>query len=227
MEEEIDAFRRIYEIVRSDDAAPFTEYRFRAGDVNVVLMRSGVGKVMAAMVAQRMIDRVHPDFLIVTGIAGSVCAELELGDVVVSRDCVQYDMDVTALGFKVGQVPYSDYRILRADNRLVNLALATPVTGQRVVVGRVLTGDRFVSDPDVALLQLFQEFDGSVVEMEGAAVALVAKVNRVPFVIIRSVSDKADAAASVSFGSYLRRAAANSCAVCGGILTGLTKEIDE
>ena len=137
---------------------------------------------------------------------------------VVSRDCIQHDLDATALGFELGQVPYTDYRILRADPRLVELALATPVAGQRVVAGRILTGDQFVSDPEATLRGRLSELDGSVVEMEGAAIALVATVNRVPFVIIRSVLDKADVAAPADFGAFLRRAAASSYTVCAGIL---------
>lgn len=221
MQEELEAFRGAHELVPSGEAAPFAEFRFRAGGAEVVLMRSGVGKVMAAMVAQRAIDRVRPDYLIVTGIAGSVCAGLSLGDVVVSSDCLQHDLDATALGFELGQVPYSEHRILAADPRLVDLARATPVAGQRVVTGRVLTGDQFISDSNTALRCRLQDLDGSVVEMEGAAIALVATVNRVPFVIIRSVSDNANSAAPDNFGAYLRRAAANSYAVCAGILNGL------
>ena len=105
-----------------------------------VLMRTGVGKAFAAMVAQRAIDRVRPDYLIVTGIAGSVRDGLQPGDVVVGRDCVQHDLDATALGFELGRVPYTEHRILRADPRLVELALAVPVAGRRVVAGRILTG---------------------------------------------------------------------------------------
>jgi len=222
MKEEIEAFYSAHKLVLSCDSEPFTEFRFRAGSVDVVLVRSGVGKVMAAMVAQRVIDRVKPDYLIVTGIAGSVCNGLELGDVVVSRDCIQHDLDARALGFKLGQVPYSDYRILLANERLVKLALATPVRGQRVLSGRILTGDQFVSAPDKELRKRLEGFEGSVVEMEGASIALVATVNRVPFVIIRSVSDKTNAKAPADFGAYLRRAATNSYTVCAGILSALT-----
>ena len=218
LEEEIAAFRGAHTLTPVEEGTPFAAFRFRVGAVDAVLMRTGVGKAFAAMVAQRAIERVRPDYLIVTGIAGSVRDGLDLGDVVVSRDCVQHDLDATALGFELGQVPYTEHRILRADPRLVELALATPVAGQRVVAGRILTGDQFVSDPDAALRRRLLDLDGSVVEMEGAAIALVATVNRVPFVIIRSVSDKADAAAPADFGAFLRRAAANSYTVCAGIL---------
>ena len=222
MKEEIEAFYSAHKLVPSCDPEPFKEFRFHSGNVDVVLVRSGVGKVMAAMVAQRVIDKVKPGYLIVTGIAGSICKGLDIGDVVVSRDCIQHDLDARALGFQLGQVPYSDHRILLASEQLVKLALATPVNGQRVIAGRILTGDQFVSYHDWSLRRRLEEFDGSVVEMEGASIALVATVNRVPFVVIRSVSDNTNIKASRGFGAYLRQAAANSYTVCAGILSSLT-----
>ena len=221
LDEELEAFRGAHRLAPVEAGTPFPAYRFRTGGVEAVLMRTGVGKAFAAMVAQRAIDRVRPDYLIVTGIAGGVRGGLDLGDVVVSRDCVQHDLDAGALGFEVGRVPYTEYRFLRADPRLVEMALATPVAGRRVVAGRILTGDQFVSDPEPAVRRRLRELDGDVVEMEGAAIALAAAVNGVPFVIVRSVSDKADAAAPADFGAFLRRAATNSYTVCAGILAQL------
>ena len=221
LQEEVDAFRGAYELLPAAGPAPFAGYRFRHGAIDVLLLRAGVGKASAAMVAQYAVDRGRPDFLLVTGIAGSIRPGLELGDVVVSRDCVQHDLDATALGIPLGQVPFTDYRFLAADPRLVALALATPVAGQRVVAGRILTGDQFITAADAAQQRRLRSLEGDVVEMEGAAIALVATVNRIPFVIIRSVSDRADAAAPTDFGAYLRQAAANSYTVCAGILAGL------
>ena len=224
MREEIDAFRRAYDVIPAPGERQFPADRFVLGEVEVTLMRSGVGKVLAAMVTQHLVERVRPHYLIVTGIAGAVRPDLELGDVVVSRDCVQHDFDASPLGFELGQIPYTDYRFLAADPKLIELALATPVAGQRVVAGRILTGDQFIKDPDPALRERLRTLDGSVVEMEGAAIALVATVHRIPFVIIRSVSDRADAAAPADFGAYLRRAAANSHTVCAGILERLAAD---
>ena len=159
----------------------------------------------------------------VTGIAGALSGRLALGDVVVSRDCVQHDLDVTALGVPVGQVPRTGHRFLAADARLVALAMATEVPGQQVVAGRILTGDQFVAAA-ATRQERWRCLNGAAVEMEGAAVALVATVNRVPFVIVRAVSNHADGAAPADFGAALRRAAANSSTVCAGILRGLAGE---
>ena len=222
LQEEIDAFRGTHHL-EAVGAAPFAGWRFQLGAARVLLMRAGVGKASAAMVAQYAVNHARPDYLLVTGIAGGLRPGLALGDVVVSRDCVQHDLDATALGFALGEVPYTEYRFLAADPRLVELALATPVAGQRVVAGRILTGDQFISAPDTAQRRRLASLQGDVVEMEGAAIALVATVNRIPFVIIRSVSDCADSGAAANFGAYLRRAAANSYTVCAGILAGLIR----
>ncbi len=222
LQEELDAFRGAHDLTPGSKQGPFPSFRFRYDAADVTLLRGGVGKASAAMVAQYAVDHFAPDCLVMTGIAGGFGGRLALGDVVVSRDCVQHDLDVTALGFPLGQVPFTDHRFLAADPKLIELALATPVPGQRVVAGRILTGDQFITAADAARQERLRGLQGIVVEMEGAAVALVAAVNRIPFVIIRSVSDHADAAAPSDFGAWLRRAAANSHAVCAGILQGLS-----
>ena len=222
LQEELDAFRGAHDLTPVSDGPPAPAFRFRFGAAEVMLLRGGVGKASAAMVAQHAVDRFAPDYLLMTGIAGGLGGRLALGDVVVSRDCVQHDLDVTALGLPLGQVPFTEHRFLTADPRLVELALATPVPGQRVVAGRILTGDQFITATDAARMERLRTLDGTAVEMEGAAVALVAAVHAIPFVIIRSVSDHADAAAPADFGAWLRRAAANSYTVCAGILHGLT-----
>jgi 5'-methylthioadenosine/S-adenosylhomocysteine nucleosidase len=169
LQEEVDAFRGAHELLPVAGPAPFAGHRFRHGASDVLLLRAGVGKACAAMVAQYAVDRERPDCLLVTGIAGGIRPGLALGDVVVSRDCVQHDLDATALGIPLGQVPYTDYRFLSADPRLVALALATPVAGQRVVAGRILTGDQFITAADAAQHRRLRSLEGDVVEMEGAA----------------------------------------------------------
>ena len=221
LQEEVDAFRGAHELLPVAGRAPFPGHRFRHGAIDALLLRTGVGKACAAMVAQYAVDRERPDCLLVTGIAGSIRPGLALGDVVVSRDCVQHDLDVTALGYPLGEVPFTGHRFMAADPRLVELALATPVPGQQVVAGRILTGDQFITAADAARMERLHSLEGDAVEMEAAAVALVATVNGIPFVIIRSISDHADAAAPADFKAWLRRAAANSYTVCAGILQGL------
>lgn len=225
LQEELDAFERVHDLAPVPPRGPFAALRWRHRNADVTVLHSGVGKVSAAMVAQYAVDHLQPDYLIVTGIAGALSGRLALGDVVVSRDCVQHDLDVSALGVPVGQVPRTEHRFLAADPRLVALAMATEVPGQQVVAGRILTGDQFIAAA-AARQERLRGLNGIAVEMEGAAAALVATVNRIPFVIVRSVSDRADETAPADFRACLRRAAANSCTMCAGILGGLAAARD-
>ncbi len=225
LREELDAFRRAHELAPVPPRGPFAAFRWRHAAADVTVLHSGAGKVSAAMAAQYAVDHFRPDYLIATGIAGALSGRLELGDVVVSRDCVQHDLDVSALGVPVGQVPRTGHRFVAADPRLIALATATEVPGQNVVAGRILTGDQFVAAAATGRERL-RGLNGAAVEMEGAAVALVAAVNRIPFVIVRAVANHADGAAPAEFGACLRRAAANSCTVCAGILRGLAADPD-
>ncbi|WP_135547476.1 5'-methylthioadenosine/adenosylhomocysteine nucleosidase [Paenibacillus cymbidii] len=188
---------------------------------SVVVCKSGVGKVNAAVCTQVLIDRFGADAVVFTGVAGALDPALEIGDIVVSSSCLQHDMDVTALGFPLGAIPYQDVSDFPADPQLTDLArrCAEQATG-RVVVGRVLSGDQFVADRDkVAKLHL--ELGGVCTEMEGAAVAQVCAMNGVPYVVIRSMSDKADGSASVNFATFARESADRSYAIVSGMLQAM------
>ena len=223
LKEEINSFRKTQEMRIVKNASPFIEYQFQFSKIDVSLMLTGVGKVSAAMVAQYAVNHTNPNYLIVTGIAGGLQPGLALGDVVVSKDCLQHDLDLTHMGFKIGQIPFTEHRILVADPKLVELALATTIEGQRIVPGRILTGDQLIVAPNAEENKRLSFLQGDVVEMEGAAIALVATTNGIPFVIIRSVSDCVSTKSPTNFGPLIRQAAANSCAVCYGVLSGLNK----
>lgn len=221
LDAEIDAF---VDTMRTDTTEKWNEFVFRAGSIGgrpVVVAKSGVGKSLAAMLTQRAIDAFSPQRIILTGVAGSINPAIDIGDTVIARDCLQYDMDVTALGFRLGEIPYSPYHVLRCDSELVERALGTP-DGAKVHVGRVLTGDRFLVQSMMdAHRYLREKLAGDVVEMEGASVGLVATVNKIPFIIIRTVSDKADSNARVDFARFLPRASSNSLAFVRHILESL------
>jgi 5'-methylthioadenosine/S-adenosylhomocysteine nucleosidase len=170
----------------------------------VVVARSGVGKAYSAAVAQHLIDRYQPERLIFTGVAGALNPDYEIGDIVVARDCMQYDLDASDVGFARGEVPYTGLRELACDPELVRVASSVPTETEGVHVGRILTGDRFVTTADkeeYAFLR--QELFGDAVEMEGAAVGLVATVNEIPFVVIRTISDRADRETGKRFAEVL------------------------
>jgi adenosylhomocysteine nucleosidase len=186
---------------------------FRVGKFQskqVVVCKSGVGKVNAAVCTQILIDRFGVDAIIFTGVAGALDPQLNIGDIVVSTECQQHDMDVTALGFPKGTIPFAELSVFQADPELVELAYsaASQFDGQ-AVRGKVLSGDQFVANRDT-VEQLREELQGTCTEMEGAAVAQVCAMNGFPFVIIRSMSDRADGSAHMNFTEFTQLASSNS-----------------
>ena len=201
-------------------------FKFYTGKINnkkVVVVKSGVGKVFAAMICQKLIDKFNIDKILFTGVAGSLNKKLNILDVVVAEDCVQHDMDAIALGFKRGQIPYTKYRIFKSSEELKKIALRTTLDGnKKIIKGRILTGDQFFSG--IGRLKhgyLKRELGGMAIEMEGASVAQVCTVNRIPFLIIRSISDKADGKAADNFNSFLKSSAKNSFKVVSHILNNI------
>ncbi|HEY0828504.1 MAG TPA: 5'-methylthioadenosine/adenosylhomocysteine nucleosidase [Bacilli bacterium] len=177
----------------------------------IVLCKSGVGKVNAAICTQILIDLYKVDAIIFTGVAGALHPSLEIGDMVISADCMHHDMDVTSLGFPRGTIPYETNSIFAADPALIQAAYES---SQKVLdgfsmIGRVLSGDQFITNRD--LVQYFHEdLGGACTEMEGAAVAQVCSKNDIPFVVIRSMSDKADGSAHVNFVDFTVKASRHS-----------------
>lgn len=178
---------------------------------DVVVCRTGVGKVNAAVTTQILIDQFGVEAVIFTGVAGALDPELQIGDLVISTECVQHDMDVTALGFPRGVIPYADNSVYPADRKLVELAVASgeKLFAGKVKQGRVLSGDQFIASREV-VASLYQELNGVCVEMEGSSVAQVCAMNGIPYVVLRSMSDKADGSAHVNFAEFTVIASENS-----------------
>ena len=184
----------------------------------VVVCKSGVGKVYAAMTTQWLIQEFHPSAVLFTGVAGALNLSYEVGDIVLAQDCVQYDMDARGLGFSVGTIPYTEMRFFNCDVELLRQAKAS-ATDHKLHVGRIFTGDRFVTHEYIAQLEeLKLELGGDAVEMEGAAVAQVCTIHQIPFLIIRTISDKANADSPIDFPRFLPVVAHNSIVVVKHIL---------
>ena len=173
----------------------------------------------AAVCAQILIDRFRIDSVIFTGVAGALDPSLNIGDIVISEDCLQHDIDVSALGFEKGTIPYQEQSLFKADPQLVELAerAGRMKTECTVVKGRVLSGDQFIADRK-KVEELHSAFGGTCTEMEGAAVAQVCAMNKKSFVIIRSMSDKADGTASVNFTEFTALAAEQSLKMVEGMI---------
>ena len=205
MDEEVEQLVEVMEITREETKACMT---FKAGKLagkDVVIVRSGIGKVNAAACTQILVDDFKADYIINTGIAGSLKAEIDIADVVIS----------TGFGYPLGQIPRMDTLSFAADERLIKLAgeackNAVPEIG--VHVGRVVSGDQFISDKAVKE-RISSNFDGFCTEMEGAAIAQVSYLNKVPFVILRTISDKADDSATMDYPAFEKLAIANNVKV--------------
>lgn len=179
---------------------------------DAVVVRSGIGKVNAAVCAQILVDEFGVDVLINTGIAGSLNADIDIGDLVISTDAVHHDMDATIFGDPAGQVPRMDVFSFEADKDLIAKAKAAneKVNPQlHTFLGRVVSGDQFVSSAEVKN-RLVEQFNGFCTEMEGCAIAHTAYLNGVPFVIIRAISDKADNSATMDYPTFEKQAIRHS-----------------
>ncbi|MDD5934554.1 MAG: 5'-methylthioadenosine/adenosylhomocysteine nucleosidase [Clostridiales bacterium] len=174
----------------------------------VVVVRSGIGKVNAALCAQILADDFQVSCIINTGIAGSLNNDINIGDIVLSTDALQHDFDAVTFGYELGVIPRMETSIFKADKKLVALAKKTceEVNSDiQVFTGRVVSGDQFIADKDVKE-RLVSNFDPLCTEMEGAAIAHAAFLNHIPFLIVRAISDKADNSAEVDYPTFEAKA---------------------
>lgn len=208
MEEEVSKLKEQMSEVTILNQAGMTFLSGTLSGKETVVVRSGIGKVNAAVCAQILCDQFGVNGIINTGVAGSLRNEINIGDIVLSTDALNHDMDATGFGYQYGEIPRMDCSIFKADEKL--LSLAYKICGEvnqeiQVFRGRVLSGDQFVSDPD-RKKWLIREFDGYCVEMEGAAIAQAATLNKIPFLIIRAISDKADDSAHMDYSEFEQQA---------------------
>lgn len=211
MEEEVIILRNQLENKKTEIIANSEFSSGTYGGKDVVLLKSGIGKVNAAMSTTILIERYHPDLIINTGSAGGLNPELNVGDLVISDDVCHHDVDATVFGYAYGQVPQMP-AAYQADERLIQVAeeAARSLEGIQVKKGRIASGDSFMSDPD-RVQMVAEKFPGlQAVEMEAAAIAQVAYQYGLPFVIIRSLSDIAGKESDLSFEQFLQTAALNS-----------------
>jgi adenosylhomocysteine nucleosidase len=221
MEAEVAEVLRHAVLLRTDAWCGFDFHHVLLFGKNCIVVKCGVGKVFAAMVTQHGIDAYSPSAVVFSGVAGALSPVLDIGDVIVSRDLVQHDVDGRALGFVRGQLLYTDLKIFTADPALVAKAMSTNLEGPTLHLGRILSGDQFMTRHDIeAHHHLTEEMGGDAVEMEGAALAQVCHLNQVPYVVIRSISDKADGEAVKDFSAFLPVVARNSYAVLRTLMTG-------
>lgn len=188
---------------------------------DVVVVKCSVGKVHAAACTQILIDRFAVDRVINTGVAGSLDADIDIGDIVVSTEAVQHDFDATALGYAPGEIPYAALSVFPADEAMRKSAVeAVWAVAPEIHVyeGRVCSGDQFIAS-HAQKEAILSSVGGLCCEMEGAAIAQVCCLNRTPFVIIRAISDKADDSEEMSYAEFAHAAAVRCAAITRYMIT--------
>ena len=223
MDVEIAALREQMEIRDIVTAARMTFYQGRLGTTETVLVKSGVGKVNAAVCVQLLADRFQVTHIINTGVAGSLDGRIDIGDIVVSADAMYHDVDAVIFGYHKGEIPQMGITAFPADPVLRRAALEAIRTAAPEIhsfEGTVLSGDQFISTHDKKE-ELMRNFNGMCAEMEGAAIAQTAWLNRIPYVILRAISDKADESAEESYDEFEEKAARH----CAAIVSCMVKNL--
>lgn len=212
MDEEVAKIKENMTDIEVVDKASMEFYKGKLQGKDVVVVRAGIGKVNAACCTQTLIDTFEVDYVINTGIAGSLQASIDIGDIVLSTDALEHDMDAVTFGYPVGQIPRMDVLSFEADTSLRSMAKeCCEKVNPDITVheGRVVTGDQFISDK-TKKDWLVDTFAGCCTEMEGAAIAHAAYLNNVPFLIIRAISDKADDSAHMDYPTFEAQAIKHS-----------------
>lgn len=225
MDEEVSKLKDCLEHLQVTTTAAMDFYEGSMCGMDVVIVRSGIGKVNAAICAQILADRFGVTAIINTGIAGSLKNEINIGDIVLSTDAIQHDMDAAAFGYELGVIPRMETSDFQASRELMAMAensCKQVLKDSSVFCGRILSGDQFISDKQKKDW-LADNFGGYCTEMEGAAIAQAAYLNSIPFLIIRAISDKADDSAHMDYPAFEAMAIENSVLLVKEILKEMKK----
>ena len=212
MDEEVSRLKEKMQVKKVEKKAGMEFFDGELAGKEVVIVRSGIGKVNAGICTQILVDDFQVEAVINTGVAGSLKNEINIGDIVLSSDSLQHDMDATGFGYEPGIIPRMEQSVFVADAQLIELAkqVNEQVNPEiHTFVGRVVSGDQFISDKQKKDY-LVEQFAGYCTEMEGAAIAHAATLNNIPFLIVRAISDKADNSATMDYGEFEKKAIIHS-----------------
>ena len=213
MQEEMNEIKKIMNNVQEKTIYELKFYEGTINNKNIVLVESGVGKVNAARTTQVLIDNYKIDAVINVGSAGSANQELQIGDIVIGKTLVQHDFDITAFGHPKGYISNVGERI-KSDENLIKSMEQTIENLQnkefKIKIGTIASGDIFCTEPKMKE-KIRDKFNADAIEMEGAAIAQVCKLDNVPVLVIRSISDSPNGNNNITFDQYLE-AASKRCA---------------
>ena len=215
--EEAEAIKKEIKDIKSTIINGISFFTGKFNDKDVVFVQSGIGKVNAAITATLLIEKFEVNKVIFSGVAGSLDEKLKVGDVVIGRDIVQHDVDATAFGYKMGQIPQMKEWAFESDKELIEKTGNISDFDHHIFYGRILTGDQFVSKKDLKI-QLGKDFEALCVDMESGAVAQVCTRLGVKFLIIRSISDSITDESGMEYETFVKLAAKNSTKILENII---------
>ncbi len=226
MESEVAQLRAALGKMETAEHSGLTFYSGTLGANRVVLVKCGIGKVNAARCTQVLIDRYAPDYIVNTGIAGGIGEGLAVADVVIGTELVQHDFDVRAFGYARGNICDPTHRdtpsVFCSDETLIEAfraAASSLLDAKRVKSGRIATGDLFVASAE-AKQDIAGTFGAVAAEMEGGAIAQVASLAGVPFIVLRAISDLADGSSPASFDAFEQQTADLSASILRKLIEG-------
>ena len=208
MEEEVANIKNLMSDIEIIEKANMSFVKGKIDGKELVVVRSGIGKVNAGICTQILADIFAVSVVINTGIAGAINNNINIGDIVVSTDAVQTDMDATAFGYELGQIPRMEVKAFPADEKLIELAVqkCKEVNPDiNIFKGRISTMDKFVAGKEIKK-EIEKKFNAFCTEMEGAAIAQAAYLNNIKFLIRRAISDEADGSAGVDYVEFEKEA---------------------
>lgn len=222
MDEELEILLKEMQLDRVENKANMSFKSGKIHDKDVVIVRSGIGKVNAAVCTQILVDDFNVDRVINVGIAGGIGKEIYPGDVVVADSLVQHDVDASGFGYKLGQIPRLDTLEFKCDEMLVDKAFSASKSLKEIksFVGRIATGDQFICSTE-KIVFLNDEFSAIACEMEGGSIAQVCYLNNIPFVVIRSISDNGNNDAHMDYEKFEKIAIKNSTEILKNMLINM------
>lgn len=209
MDEEVEILINNMENKSTVEKAGMIYYAGQLSSKDVIVVKCGIGKINAAVCSQILISDFKVDVIINSGVAGALDNNLNIGDIVVSIDTLNHDMDTTAFGDDYGVIPRMDKSIFEADEKLIELATKSAERYDiNTVKGRVVSGDQFIASKEKKNW-LVEQFNGTCAEMEGVSIGQTSYLNNIPFLILRAISDKADGSAFVAYEDFKEDAIEN------------------
>lgn len=220
MKEELEILVQTSTIAREETKAGMSFKLCKYGEIEVVFVVCGIGKVNAAVCTQILVDDFNVTSIINVGVAGGLGENILPGDIVIAENLIQYDMDTSYFGDKIGQIPRLDTFDFKCDVSLISKAkkACEKIVDHKFYVGRIATGDRFLTDK-AKIGWISKEFGALACEMEGGSIAQVCYLNKIPFIVIRSISDNSLAEVTMAYEDFLPLAIKNSTNIIKNILS--------